>query len=144
MNLESILARLQGVRRNGSGWQARCPAHEDRSPSLSIAEGRDGRTLLNCFAGCSPENIVRALGLTMRDLFSDSPLTLGSAEAWAARQVVARAASDLRRRLTPRERELPVTLIETDANTLDEAIARGLAVACEGEIVQLILMVGSK
>ena len=144
MNLETILARLHGVRRNGSGWQARCPAHEDRSPSLSIAGGRDGRTLLNCFAGCSPENIVQALGLTLRDLFSNSPLPLESAEAQAARQIVARAASDLRRRLTPRERELPVTLIETDTHTLDEAIARGLAVACEGEIVQLILTEASE
>jgi len=144
MNLETILARLQGVRRNGAGHIARCPAHEDRSPSLGIAEGRDGRVLLNCFAGCPPENVVHALGLTMRDLFSDSPPQLESAEARAARHAVACAASDLRRRLTPHERELPVTLIETGANTLDEAIARGLAVACEGEIVQLILTEGNE
>ena len=144
MNLETILARLQGVRRNGARHTARCPAHKDRSPSLSIAEGRDGRVLLNCFAGCPPESIVQALGLTMRDLFSDNPPTLESAEARAARHAVARAASDLRRRLTPRERELPVTFIEFDASTLDEAIARGLAVACEGEIVQLILTEGSE
>jgi hypothetical protein len=144
MNLENILARLQGVRRSGAGHIARCPAHEDRSPSLSIAEGRDGRVLLNCFAGCPPENIVQALGLTMRDLFSDSPPPLESVGARAATQAVARAASDLRRRLRPRERELPVTFIETDASTLDDAIARGLAVACEGEIVQLILTEGNE
>jgi len=144
MNLETILARLQGVRRNGGSHIARCPGHEDRSPSLSITEGRDGRVLLNCFGGCPPENILQALGLTMRDLFTDNPPKLESAEARAARQAVARAASDLRRRLTPRERELPVTFIETDASTLDEAIARGLAVAYEGEIVQLILTDGSE
>lgn len=47
----------------------RCPAHADRSPSLSVAEGRDGRVLVHCFAGCSVEEVCRALGLTIRDLF---------------------------------------------------------------------------
>ena len=46
------------------------PAHEDRSPSLSIAEGRDGRVLLHCFSGCRPEAILQALGLGWSDLFT--------------------------------------------------------------------------
>lgn len=49
----------------------RCPAHEDRSPSLSVAEGRDGRALVHCFAGCTVEEVCRALDLTVRDLFVD-------------------------------------------------------------------------
>jgi len=48
---------------------AHCPAHEDKNRSLSITEGDDGRVLLYCHAGCSTEDIVRALGLTMSDLF---------------------------------------------------------------------------
>ena len=68
--VEHVLERLESVRRSGSGWTAKCPAHEDRSPSLSIAEGRDGRCLLRCFAGCEPDQIVRAIGLAMPDLFS--------------------------------------------------------------------------
>jgi hypothetical protein len=48
---------------------ARCPAHDDRSPSLSVAEGVDGRTLIYCHAGCPPERIVAALGLSWADLF---------------------------------------------------------------------------
>jgi putative DNA primase/helicase len=60
MNLEAVLARLQGVRRNGSGWQARCPAHEDRTPSLSINE-RDGKILVHCHAGCLQQAVLAAL-----------------------------------------------------------------------------------
>ncbi len=55
-------------KRNGRGWKARCPAHDDRQPSLSIAEGGDGRVLLRCHAGCPVEDIVSALRLEMRDL----------------------------------------------------------------------------
>ena len=65
---ESIAKALRG-RRSGRGWVARCPAHDDRTPSLSIAEGCDGRPLLHCFAGCPPEAVCRALGLELRDLF---------------------------------------------------------------------------
>jgi DNA primase len=54
MNAESVLARLQGVKRNGSSWMARCPAHEDKSPSLSVRD-ESGKVLLHCFAGCTIE-----------------------------------------------------------------------------------------
>jgi len=63
MNIEEVLERLEGVRRTGSGWVARCPAHDDRSPSLSVAEGRDGRVLLRCFAGCEFAAIADAIGM---------------------------------------------------------------------------------
>lgn len=48
-------------RRSGAGWIARCPAHDDRNPSLSIAEGKDGRLLLKCFRGCTFEEVIAAL-----------------------------------------------------------------------------------
>jgi hypothetical protein len=68
--IETILTRLKGVRQVGPGrWVARCPSHEDRSPSLSVREGEDLRVLLHDFAGCEPEAIVQALGLELRDLF---------------------------------------------------------------------------
>lgn len=69
MDIESILKRLEKVKSNGKGYQACCPAHDDRDPSLSISEGHDGRILLKCFAGCEPETIVSALGLMLSDLF---------------------------------------------------------------------------
>jgi putative DNA primase/helicase len=71
MNVDSILARLRGVRRNGGGWMARCPSHEDRNPSLSISVN-DGTILLHCHAGCSKEAVFAALKIAPRDLFSDA------------------------------------------------------------------------
>lgn len=66
--IELVLAKLPDAKRNQKGWIARCPAHEDRNPSLSIATGADGRALLRCHAGCTVEAIVNALGLTLADL----------------------------------------------------------------------------
>lgn len=51
------------AKRCGAGWLDLCPAHDDRSPSLSISTGRDGRLRLHCFAGCSHEAILEAAGL---------------------------------------------------------------------------------
>jgi hypothetical protein len=56
--------------RSGKGWAARCPAHEDKSPSLSVAEGSDGRALVFCHAGCSPDAIAQAISLDVADLFA--------------------------------------------------------------------------
>jgi hypothetical protein len=68
---DMLLHRLEGARKCGRGWIARCPAHKDKSPSLSIAEGQDGRVLLRCFGGCSAASIVSALGLQLADLFPE-------------------------------------------------------------------------
>ena len=74
-------AELIQARPTGRGrWQTRCPAHPDNSPSLTIREGADGRVLLHCFAGCPTSAILAALGLTMRDLFSDAPVDPGARE----------------------------------------------------------------
>lgn len=70
---ERILERLDGVRQTGPDqWVARCPAHDDRSPSLSIKRG-DDRVLVHCFAGCEKDSVISALGLGAGDLF-DRPL----------------------------------------------------------------------
>jgi hypothetical protein len=79
--LDVVLERLTAVRRAGSRWTARCPAHADRHPSLSVAEGDDGRVLLKCFVGCTVEAIVAALGLEMHDLFTDARATPGDSRA---------------------------------------------------------------
>lgn len=73
--LDLVRQRLEahGCRPRGSErrFTARCPAHDDGSPSLSVREGRDGRVLLKCFAGCPTENVLRELGLAWTDLFAD-------------------------------------------------------------------------
>ena len=67
--------RAHGCRGSGGHWT--CPAHEDRSPSLSVRSGNDGRALLHCFAGCETLEVVAAIGLSLGDLF-DEPLTQGA------------------------------------------------------------------
>ena len=70
--IDALLNRLQRVRQTGDGhWTALCPAHADRSPSLSIHETRDGRILIHCFAGCAPGEVLSSLGLTFTDLFPE-------------------------------------------------------------------------
>ncbi len=54
--------------KSGSGWSCRCPAHDDKHPSLSIGIGEEGRVLLNCHAGCETKAIMTSLGLEMKDL----------------------------------------------------------------------------
>jgi CHC2 zinc finger len=132
---EQIAQLIQG-RRSGAGWIGRCPAHEDRSPSLKIDE-RDGKILLCCFAGCSLKEIYERLGISVSDLFSESRAFQPKPHALRQAEV---ATADLRHRLTPRERVLPVTVVETDRAHIDAAIARALALAVEGEIVQVALV----
>lgn len=72
MRAEEFVDRLERVRRSGKGWIARCPGHDDDSPSLSVTEGDDGRVLLNCHAGCTTEDVVTAMGLTLSDLFPEN------------------------------------------------------------------------
>jgi putative DNA primase/helicase len=69
MNISQILGQLANVRKSGSGWTARCPAHEDKRNSLSITEGSDGRILVKCFANCTFEKICAAKVWKASDLF---------------------------------------------------------------------------
>lgn len=66
----ALINRLEGVKATGPGrWIARCPAHEDRRPSLTVRELDDGRVLLHDFGGCETGAVLSALGLTLSDLF---------------------------------------------------------------------------
>ena len=67
--LGCVLSRLEGVRRCGDGYLALCPAHDDRQPSLSIREGKGGRVLVKCWAGCETQHVISTLGLRWADLF---------------------------------------------------------------------------
>lgn len=136
MTAPQILARLQRVRRSGDGWIAQCPAHQDRSPSLSIREG-DRKILLHCFAGCPVEDVCLAIGINIRDLFSDS-IPANKPEPPIVR-AVARELAGFRSRLTPANRERPVTVVLASRDSIDTAIARALALTVEGELVQVAL-----
>lgn len=60
MSVETIIAALK-AKRVGSTWLARCPAHHDRTPSLSIGRSATGKVLVHCFAGCAQRDVVAAL-----------------------------------------------------------------------------------
>ena len=72
MTASELLLRLDAVRSSSTGkWSARCPAHQDRNPSLSISEGQRG-LLVKCWAGCTLNEITAALGIEIKDLFFDT------------------------------------------------------------------------
>jgi len=61
MSRAEKLAEALGAKKVGTGWQAKCPAHDDQTPSLAIAEGNNGVPLVYCRAGCSQESVISAL-----------------------------------------------------------------------------------
>lgn len=81
MKLDEFLAHLDKPTKSTSGYMARCPAHEDHSPSLSVAEGEGGKLLVKCLAGCATEDVTKALGLKMADLFPDDGKRNGNGRA---------------------------------------------------------------
>ena len=66
--LDVVLGKLEGVRKQGGYWMARCPAHEDRQASLSVARGTEQPVVFKCHAGCERDTILDALGLTLADI----------------------------------------------------------------------------
>ena len=68
MSAAQLVRDLKGTWFGKSGM-ARCPAHDDNGPSLSVRENTDGALLVYCFAGCEVSEVVAALGLDMADLF---------------------------------------------------------------------------
>ncbi|MBP6815872.1 MAG: hypothetical protein KAY46_03895 [Burkholderiaceae bacterium] len=72
MAIGQLLGKLELVRKGGRGrWIARCPAHADKDPSLSVRELGDGRILIHCFAGCAAGDVLTAIGVDMSALFPD-------------------------------------------------------------------------
>jgi putative DNA primase/helicase len=60
MTAETV-AKALGGRKAGSAWIARCPAHQDREPSLSITDADDGKVLVRCHAGCEQHQVIASL-----------------------------------------------------------------------------------
>lgn len=71
MDVTVILSRLAKVRKTTKGWTAKCPAHNDNSPSLMVSVRSDNSIGLHCFSGCQTQDVVAAIGLTLADLFAD-------------------------------------------------------------------------
>lgn len=70
MAIQDLLTKLQKVRQTGRNrWIACCPAHADRSPSLTITEKDDGVILIKCWAECGAADVLAAVGLEFDVLF---------------------------------------------------------------------------
>ena len=81
MSAATLLQHLEKVKSTKSGhWLACCPAHDDKSPSLSICEKPDGRVLVKCWSGCSVEEILSSVGLTFEALYPEKEIHHGKPE----------------------------------------------------------------
>lgn len=97
--IAAVLERLHGVKRERDGFVALCPAHEDREPSLAVAEGADGRVLLTCRAGCPTPAVLERAGLRWADLMPEGesdrtppPAAMRPAPGWTSWRACAEAA----------------------------------------------------
>lgn len=90
--IEKILSRLECVKKTGAQkWIARCPAHDDKRPSLNVREVDDGTLLIRCWSGCGATDVVEAVGLRLSDLFprtNETRRPLRSAERWIPRDAL--------------------------------------------------------
>lgn len=94
MTLPEFITKIEShtkhpAARTPSGYQARCPAHDDRKASLCLSEGQTGRILVKCQAGCGAKDVTGALGLTMKDLFANGNGKPGGAGRGARCNIVA-------------------------------------------------------
>ncbi|MCS7009675.1 MAG: hypothetical protein NZL93_07030, partial [Chthoniobacterales bacterium] len=64
---EELLEKLSNVKQGSSSsqFQASCPAHDDKNPSLSLKLDESGKILLHCFSGCEPEAVCKALDVEL-------------------------------------------------------------------------------
>jgi hypothetical protein len=74
MIADRLLGQLDGVKPVAiDRWLARCPSHDDSRPSLSVREIDSDRVLVHCWAGCSVEDVLSAVGLTFEALYPEKP-----------------------------------------------------------------------
>jgi len=66
---DALEARDRRPRGPEHQFTALCPAHDDHEPSLSVGEGKDGKAVVTCHAGCRREDVLAELGLGWKDLF---------------------------------------------------------------------------
>lgn len=76
MTAPEFAALLHAKQIRRGHWIAKCPSHADRRPSLSIAEGRKQPVVFRCMSqGCTQDEVLKAMGLTWRDLMGERPVT---------------------------------------------------------------------
>jgi hypothetical protein len=73
MSIETILPLLNGVKNTGPGrWLAKCPIHDDHSPSLALTLTDSGKVLIHCFGcQCGIDEFCTALGISLDEVFPE-------------------------------------------------------------------------
>ena len=115
MTAESI-AKALGGRKAGGSWMARCPAHDDREPSLAISTGDQGKVLVRCHAGCDQGRVIAVL--QVRGLWKDSDRRLGR----FVRREMRRAVDGPPDRTDAKRSERALRLWEASSPALDTAV----------------------
>jgi hypothetical protein len=116
---------------------AACPAHEDRTPSLSIRELPDGCVLIHCHAGCGSADVLTAVGLAFADLYPPSTVDDGRPVPRHARGISTKAARDWIEDASHAAAVLAVILSDLNAGVpLTDELADRFAMAA-GVIVML-------
>ena len=99
MTLEDFVSRLDGVKKHSNNqYSAKCPAHDDQKASLAVSEDNE-KLLLHCHAGCTVDDITKAMGLTMKDLFVTPSAPVGQAKKNSAPVTVTYDYTDLSGRI---------------------------------------------
>lgn len=124
VSAQPLLDRLEKVRSQGKGWTARCPAHKDQGPSLSVTEVSD-RVLVHCFAGCTAGDVLAAVGLNWSDLFPPRQWVDGKEQRLQAQRSIREVSRDAALDLLALESK--ITLIAA------RQIAGGQALSAEDE-----------
>jgi len=98
MQASEFAALLHAKQLRRGHWLASCPAHPDKHPSLSIAEGRKHPVVFKCMsAGCTQDEVLRAMGLTWNDLLGERPSMSREARGRLADEQMLYALLELRR-----------------------------------------------
>ena len=98
MQASEFAALLHAKQLRRGHWIARCPAHPDKRPSLSIAEGRKQPVVFKCMsAGCTQDEVLKAMGLTWHDLLGDRPKMTHEMSAHLQDEQTLRSLRDLKR-----------------------------------------------
>lgn len=74
--IDKVLSLLSGVQqlKANTSWKAKCPAHNDDTPSLTVSRGQIQPVVFHCFAGCNSFEILEKLGLTYADIMAGSSI----------------------------------------------------------------------
>ncbi|MBX8516064.1 DUF927 domain-containing protein [Pseudomonas cichorii] len=125
--VDRILQRLDGVRTSGNDknrHMAKCPAHRDKSPSLSVSSTKDGRALINCFAGCSSVDVLAAIGLEFKDLFPGRPSATDRSDYRRKALESGRDHARIIQQIAAAQLERGESLSEIDTEQLQSAVRR--------------------